>query len=416
MYNRLFFCFIVVMVFFSFSALHAQDGVEINSKIPVHIQETMIQNAESLNPISLKWKSERSTELPYETFFLKIQCPYDWGFLEPKKHLFIWQNPKGYYLCLSKGALPYSSNGDMPFAYQVKEKGIELGKTSSEEAFDGEKFYVGSSSKKTEWQDPLLSIYSLAQMKKGKMKNYGALLQEYTIKIGYKFPRLGKELGEPMQSYILFLADKGEVLKSYSQTLDGDAAFVIELKANYLLDGPKADSLFTFWLLPKHNYALKQCEVKSLDGQLVHRFVNDDFFQVPGKTVYLPRKTVTTSYAYLTRPSKISSSPICTEITNLEEVSTKEIDDDQFNLLLKYTESGTKIGDRSLEDSKFGVQYTIPANPADLDRAIDAAAEGKEFVPTPLPPIGGAVRFALIFLGIVLLAFGFYWKFSLHKK
>ncbi|MDR1480236.1 MAG: hypothetical protein LBJ00_14970 [Planctomycetaceae bacterium] len=114
----------------------------------------------------------------------------------------------------------------------------------------------------------------------------------------------------------------------------------------------------------------------------------------------------------ITIPDIISDTPLFTDQYELVEISTKKINDKQFNLKEKYSNPGTHIGDRTLNDTENGVQYVIPANPADLDRVIEAALSDKDFVPTLLPSrTATIIRWILILLGLAMILYAAYQKF-----
>ena len=67
------------------------------------------------------------------------------------------------------------------------------------------------------------------------------------------------------------------------------------------------------------------------------------------------------------------------------------------------------------------VKYRMPANPADLDRVIEAALTGKEFVPTPIRPSLFALilRWGLVIVGLCMIIYALVSmliKFIKHKN
>ena len=222
--------------------------------------------------------------------------------------------------------------------------------------------------------------------------------QEYTSFIGYKFPNTGAELGNSPISYVLYLVNNGTIIdrRTEQDITDGELLF---LKIQSKDIWSYTERFFNFWLVSKYGAAVKKFTIESLDGKLVQDIENHDFFKLPNKSVYIPKKTTVNYYSYHTIPFDISDTPIFTDEYTLVEASTKKISDKQFDLRTKYSIPGTQIGDRTLQDTPDGVQYIVPANPADMGRVIEGALTGGNFTPTPL-----ASRFAAISCWTIMLA------------
>ena len=208
--------------------------------------------------------------------------------------------------------------------------------------------------------------------------------QLYTQRIGYKYPSIGREMGDEPQSYVLFLVKNGELLRANEETINNTHYFCVLAKCHDSWE--RTDRKYRLLLDPKLNYAVVRCEILTLDDKLAYLVENEEFQIIPGKNVYLPKKSRTTYFTDVTRIDDISDKPLFVEECILTDISVSRIADVQFDLRKKYTEAGTHIGDRTLKNTNEGVQYRFPANPADLDRAIEAALTGGTFVPTPLGP------------------------------
>jgi hypothetical protein len=213
------------------------------------------------------------------------------------------------------------------------------------------------------------------------------------------------------------LANDGEVLRvDESVLLDGDQTILIKIKSKSIFDWNKTERIFTFWLSKKYNYAIKQCEISSLDGQICYLIQNDQFFELKKKVLYLPRQTSISYYTYTTC-NTIFPKPLFKEEITLSNISTKKIDPKLFSLDKLYSIPGTVISSRELRDTDEGLTFTIPANPADLDRVIEAALTGKDFVPTPLPSTTAIViKWLLCVAGIAMIFYAGYDKFIKKKK
>jgi len=148
------------------------------------------------------------------------------------------------------------------------------------------------------------------------------------------------------------------------------------------------------------------------NGKLAYRIVNDHFEKIPGKSVFVPRETIVEYFTNESPDAEITSTALYRETFELLNMSTK-INRKQFDLRNSYIEPGTRIADRVTVKNDIGLQYDILANPADLDRVIEAARTGKDFVPTPIR----LSLFALIFrwgfaiIGLCMIIYFLYRKF-----
>jgi hypothetical protein len=390
-----------------FYFLVAQDNVEIKQvRLPDNVRIALETNANELNPISLVWQRKRNTKMDFEILMRQIKCLYNYGFIEPYNGVFMWQNSKSYLYYTTKSTL----EGDyqtLPYTFEVQKKKIKLIETVSERAFDGTTVYNGNGSASTRSNTPGMDIYTKEQ----SLKTFGlspVCHSEYLLYSGYKFPIKAEELGMIQQSLILFLAHSGRFVE-FKKISNNVNSIVIESED---ILWSKRKQIFEFFLDTNLTFAIKKWTIKTTDNKLLCSIENEQFEQISGKKIYLPRKCVVSHYSYATVPELISELPLFTDEYLLVEVSTKRIVDKQFDLRTKYSLPGTRIGDRTLKDTDAGVQYIIPANPADLDRVIEAALTGKDFVPTPLPSTTAIViKWLLCIAGIAMIFYAGYKKF-----
>ncbi|MDR1383971.1 MAG: hypothetical protein LBJ67_09030 [Planctomycetaceae bacterium] len=387
--------FLVVLFSYSINIAIAETPVTILEKV----RKILEQNVEQLDPISLVWVSQRSTNLELEPFFKKIKSEHHCGFLEPVNCVFMWEEGCGYLCRLSK-TLAESSGDTLPLAYA---KDLKLSTHIDEKSVDGKNFYSGGKAQKDKIGG--LGVNPI---------NQASLYQIFTINMGYKYPTFGDEFQTPPMSYILYLAQNGEVLQANQDSLDGEEVFKIKIRSECRLMDQKTSvsRLITFWCLPKYNYAIKRINVESLDGKMLYCTKNENFQLIPGKTVYLPYHITIDYYTFVTAFGDISSSPLFTEDFFLKEISTNPVNKKQFDLRNKYNDPGTLVTDRTLRDTDDGVSYYVPANPADLDRVIESALTGKDFTPTPLPSRAAIIiRWIIILIGLGMILYAGYRKF-----
>jgi hypothetical protein len=408
--HKMVFCIVSIFLTMNFvhvDRLYAQDA-SVDTSLPKNITETLEKNATELDPISLVWRRERTTSMKFETLIKKINCLYDCGFLEPVNSVFMWQGGHAYLCFTDKNAV---AGQGMPTAYEAKTKGLELVETIKERSFNGETCYIGSGHEQSTLNTPTLLVYSADQAKE-KLPFFTICYPEYLACAGYRFPLDAPELKESHASLVLYLINNGKLI-SVKEVRNGAADSLLFVEIVSKETWTKEDHRYRFWLSKKLNFAVERLEIESLNGKMAYQVVNSDFFQVPDKGVYLPKKCTQKCFTFMTIPGIFSGTPLFEEQYRLVDISTKKINEAQFDLQRKYDNPGTMVGNHVLsKDSPHGVQYTVPANPADLDRVIEAAITGGEFVPTPLPTTGAViVRWLLVVLGVCMILFALYVRF-----
>jgi hypothetical protein len=412
--QRFIFCLVFVMspFYLEFSSLgtetilyHAESGSD-KKNIPDSVASALQSNAEALNPITLVWVKQKKTKLNLDEIAQKVNKFNDYGFLERSLCVFMWQDQKGFFSESCNNAVNIKGSNELQLPH-IDDKKIEKKLAVQERSFDGEVHCAGTGHHQTEVNTPTIGVFPESWLRNHPL--IYAFPQRYTTWFGYKFPNLCKELGESQCSYILSLTAKGELIKTSDEIIDNKKLFYIAIKSLDVLS--QQDRIFRFWLDPDYNYAVVRNEIESVEHQTIYSIKNEQFKLLPNKKIFLPQKTVVTYFADI-GIKMISATPIYYEEFLLTEVSTKKINNKQFDLRIKYTNAGTIIGDRILKDTEQGVQYIYPANPADLDRVIESALTGKDFVPTPIQPMWMFVlRLILCVVGTAMALYGGYLKF-----
>jgi hypothetical protein len=380
---------------------------EVIQNLPKEIENILKKNAEQLDKVSLIFRRTRTTQLPAEQLLKQIHCLYEYGFFEPSDHKFIWQSPCFYQY--SSGLFSVESKtgrNKRPFAY---EQGLNLIITSNENSFDGNEFMSGSDNDKAESSSAALGITS----KEHFVRDFGkhdACDSVFLWASGYRFPRIGFDLGMSQQSLILHLTSNGRITLLKNDVMGDQPCIIVEIIANDVMSAD--ERVFRFWLLPNLQYAVKKMNVYTVKGNVIYEIENTDFIDIDKKGVFFPKKSVINYYRWYTVPEFISDKILVIESYDLDSVTTHNISAIQFKLRKQYTTPGTVIADQTLRDTDAGVQYTIPANPADLDRVIEAALTGKDFVPTPLPSTTAIIfKWLLCIAGIAMIFYAGYKKF-----
>jgi hypothetical protein len=412
--GKLLFTIVLLFYWLLSTLLYGADNNSIvlsTNELSEEIRAKLESNALALNPISLVWIKQKKSNLNEKQLSDAINTPYDYGILEQSACVFMWQDKRGYYSETCKNSVDLQGRDEKKLPF-LSDKDIEKKLSIQERSFNGEIFCAGLGYG-LDHATPGLGVYSLKQLQDRPLMN--TLYQRYTMKFGYKFPNIGRELGMQQQSYILFLNDNGTLIKVENQSINKKNMIQIVVKGYDFWE--QRDRLFDFCLDPEYGYAVSNCIIKTIDEKIAYSIKNEQFEKIPQKEIYIPRKTIVQYFTDATIPDKISTAPLFTEEYLLTEISTKKISDKQFDLRTKYTAPGTHISDRTLMDTLEGVQYVLPANPADLDRVIEAALTGKDFVPTPLPSMAAIViKWLLCIAGIAMILYAAYKKFVKNKS
>ncbi|MDR1383974.1 MAG: hypothetical protein LBJ67_09045 [Planctomycetaceae bacterium] len=406
--------FLLCYVVFHVNTLSVGNAQEA-SNIPKNVETALNSNAKDMNQISLFWKQTRTTNMDFDLFFKRTNALYDRGLLEPQNFFFSFRDNKFTLLSTIKDVIkrdigiPQAWKISVPLASDVKKQGIELSERVQEVAFDGKRFYSGTGSVVSSENSPGIEILPLEDIILNK--NPSRVNQQYTIKMGFKYPNCGSEVGSSCQSYILFLIKSGQMLRVEQVKLNNENYLYLEIKAKSLLDWNRVERIFSFWLDPRMNYAVKQLDIKSIDGKICYHIENDDFIKLENRTVFIPRKTQTVYYTYY-ETDDIFETSLFTEISLLADISSKKVSEKNFDISKKYTEPSTYVFDKTLSKSGEGIGYLVPANPADLDRVIESALTDKDFTPTPLPSRAAIIiRWIMILAGISMILYAGYRKF-----
>ena len=382
---------IIVCIILSVLLYLESNGNAQTLSLPTNVSDKLTENVSDMNPISITWTQRKTTSRDRDALLSRGEKLDGITFFEQRTCTFMWQDGCAYFIVNHHNNARYSD-------------GSGSGDSIQENSYNGEIFFVGTGNKEAEFNTPRIGLFPNSHLK-DPTKHIPAFSQQYTAFLGYKFPNIGRELGEMHLSYIHYLIGIGRLLEAREVNVDGEPLFFVSVEAPYYWDEDRK-RVFLFWLTPKYNYAVKRMEIKTLENQVAYSIDNMDFAQVSQKRVYLPQRTVVQCHVNEINPDSISATPLFTEIYTVSDVSSRKINDGQFNLQAKYTTPGTRVGDRVLQESDAGLVYVMPANPADLDRVIEAARTGGNFVPTPITSTAAIVfRWLLVAAGIVLVVY-----------
>jgi hypothetical protein len=157
----------------------------------------------------------------------------------------------------------------------------------------------------------------------------------------------------------------------------GAEHFVVEL-----LSGGKKHR---FWLDPALGHAVRRHEVRTDSGALAVVSENSDFVKLTDPEIWLPRRCRAEWHTWpwvkdKEPPSRETALVVDIQATRLERT---KIAPEKFTL--KYDKPGSYISDARLpgaEKSERGrIDFIVPADPANLQEAVQAAQEGPDYVP-----------------------------------
>jgi len=366
----------------------------VAADIPSNVRDGLQRNV--LDPFSISWTQRRSSKMDINAFINRVSVGRNFlGFFEPREDAFMWQAGCAYLYTLRSRVITGGSIAD----YSLEEVGLTT-------AMDGQNYYIGHSKKDSNMSEGL-SVFPIS-MTMEKDQQYPVFSQSYLPFIGLKFPTYGSELNTTPRSYVLFLLDNGKLIRFTEDLLEGEKTLRFDIESDVpfmdILDGTR---LFSIWIVPDYNFAVRRIDIKTLSNQLLLSAVNDDFRKVIGKDIFIPHKTSVDFYSFASVLFPVSDGPLYTLTCNVSEVSVKKIDVAQFDLQNKFQQAGAMVSDRTLKDTGEVLTYITPANPADLDRVIEAALTGKDFVPTPIRPSFFALifRWGLAIFGLCMIIY-----------
>jgi hypothetical protein len=408
-------CFMIfVQILFADQSL-ANDKNVLSVAIPDSQVATLKKNIAMLDPFTVTWTQKRTSQMDIDAFIKRVNAgPGLLTFFEPEYNVYMWQNGSAF-LYSAKQQIEMDNtpktdkNGKM--VDKITKNDYQMHREGLTTAMDTQNYYIGRSEKDTE-NPKSLSVFPISKTMEND-STYPVFLQSYLPFVGGWFPTYGYEIKSSPKSFILFLIETGKLVNFSEVIFDNEKTFRIDVESRSpLMDINDGLHVFSFWLIPKYNLAVKRIEVKSSNGQLVLCASNDDFMRLPGKEVYIPRKTLVNYYSLGNVSYAISDGPLYSQEFTLSECSIKTIRLSQFDIRKKFQTSGVIVSDRSLRDTDEGHTFFIPANPADLDRVIEAALTGGDFVPTPLPSTAAIiVRWLLCITGIAMILYACYIKF-----
>jgi hypothetical protein len=365
-------------------------------ELPGQVRQALEQNGRALSPLTVTWRQERASDFPEAKVLSVMGLPATArDFLAPEKVRFQWQDGKFY----SYTWAPTVQVGQDGKALTDKPPLVQ----ELERSFDGRAWYNGNPNQiegKVSGK-PMIMIDTAEKLIKDDRA--GRLYQaNYLSYAGFDMPVSVQDLqSRPPQVVLLMDLDRGGRLgRVRTEDREGAAQLVAEL----VKDGRRQE--FTFD--PAMNYALRRRIIFDAAGAAQESTECRDFVCLSGPDHWLPRVIETAYYFPATGPKQ----PLFRQTIRVLEIDNKPIPPEQF--VLVYRKPGSYVADATLpgatgrEGGRIG--YTVPTDPADLDRVIREATEG----PQPYP----WTRVILCVNGVLLGGFAvvLLWRFLARRS
>lgn len=345
-----------ILLFQSLACLAVVSLESSAAEIPAQVREALEQNAAKMSPFTIQWKYQLvekglRAHLPKE-----VVDNSDSGALEEQQVDYKFKAGRYYFR--------------REFSQRLRDINEKVSGESKrlyeEKSYDGQRIYMYSST--FVGKDPFaVGIFP---------KNTdNVLFDSYFERAGFRMPKFEKDdVSKSFVPEVLALVSDGEKLVTVEKTqLDERPCLRLVFETGSYI-GWSGKARHEFYLDQESAYALRRHEVKRMDGTLLTRVELSDIQRAGGSDgPWLPMKCQASYYQYKSLPKTPSKTVIMEENYRVESCSLADIPDSDFTL--GYLRPGMIVGDATLPGAtktKSGfISYTVPANPADLDRVIE---------------------------------------------
>jgi hypothetical protein len=353
--------------------------------IALEVRQALETNATKLSPLTVTWDRKRKSPETVERALNVIGLPKTaFEFFGDEKCRFMWSQGKFYtYFWRTQPFVTAESQVDLESPMVVVEQEI---------ACNGKKFFSGNpnTSGGKKLHDAIIIVDSLQKLSKQRI-----LTADFVYQAGFRLPENADSVATASPvSLLLEELSLGGQLQQVTTIEIGGASFT---QVDVQMDGEK----HLFVLDPKRNYALRRRTTYYKTGDISANVDCDDFVQLTDTPLWFPRRIKVEMYF----PGYSNTKPLVLEEYVVSELHNNPIPDSQF--VLEYKEPGTHVADGTLpgaETKESGrVSYVVPADPKDLDKAIELATYGlqqKRGLPWFL--IGNLVLLTCFVVGILL--------------
>lgn len=333
--------------------------------LPRAIGDALTHQMDALSPLTIKWESRRSSDMPIEVLLKRIGLPsYELGFLAPTETTYRWNRGNAY---------ERHTRQQPQFDLETGEP--LLGKTlinvTDEDTYliKSQVFY--SASPDPSGKAPLLVINPLSTLVRNAPT--AIVMQAYYLRAaGFQMPRFPAEFGRPTNHVLIDLLQSDARINSVKQETSGEKTLVtIEVELG--------ERTYNFSLDPTINYAVVSWE-EFVNERLTKACISSDFSQIDSRGLWLPKRITVRHHNYFREPDKFHDVALFTDAFLVTSFDASPIPESAF--VLDYSDPGAYVSDGTLPTAKSRksgrIDYQIPADPEDLDRVVEEAIRGKK--------------------------------------
>ncbi len=377
--------------------------------LPSEVRAGLEASELALTRIGVTWEERRSSPLSLPEL-QRATRNTDTSLLADRRVKFVRDGKKAYY---SSGL-------------------VIKGKTAtdvSEVAYDGVYLYCGSRSQDPSKGDPVLFVQKIDIFRQ-ENGGWNVLTIDYLRQVGFVVPETVARLDEPTRSAVLSnLAEGYAVAAVREEQMDGLPCVAVDLRppAGAAVPPPGDASKGSvpdrharrLVLDPARSYAVLRSEERGSKGELAVVTDNSEFIRLADGNrgaVWLPKRCKVVAHAAPTAPGVYSKTPLLVTDYSVVDFQLSVPSTSLFALDHEYKRPGTAVSTAKIPgaDKLPGgrVDFIVPANPEDLDDAVRAALEGKQFTPkSRFPVMRSVLTFVAIGLAVVVGILAYYrWR------
>ncbi len=237
----------------------------------------------------------------------------------------------------------------------------------------------------------------------------------YWHEAGFDVPTNEYDYVEPqISSLVLHLASLPHAKSDYElTTLAGESSEKVAISTD--------NGRHVFYLDPNLHRAVRRHEEYDQQNRLLSITTANDFRSIPNtKNLHLPFQINVQYFQWRRFPASPSKTALFESQYSLLSFEKASSTADEFVLNYK-NQSGALVGDDRIataDQRETGlVNYTVPANPQDLDAAIQHAIDGTPFMPRELAMRSSRRRILLLVAnGLIIVILGVIWYVRKSKQ
>jgi hypothetical protein len=337
------------------------------TKLSDEVRRDLQQNAQSVQPVLVEWRQERSSALPRDRLATEWKVsdqamqPREWRLAAKSGKMYLFeQGPTDFTMKRDEAA---KSKALTVGSATTKDGMVRVRLTSvTEIAFDLRDYQqilltrVGP-------ELPMLTITDLPTLVK-QGPDDRLFIENYLKAAGYVLPNMPRTLGQPVGSLLLDLLDHGgTLLRVATESLSKTECTVVDVGLG--------QQTYTFYLDPAFRHAVRR-QIERRSDKKVLMIDNQDFVNLQSPTVWLPKLCRLHIFVWTGEPKiDLDAAPLLETLTVTK--LTRVVPDAQF--VLNADKPGSTINDSRIAEAKEAadsyISYKVPGRPKDLDRAID---------------------------------------------